>query len=384
MDSCTPEYVQHLGPACLLPSGLYRVFLDDGTSLTTHGPDPLLPTADLGFALNAEQRKPVCAAAPHMHVLYGRPNGSPDLSAQYLKPLREAVRRMNAVLNADAKATGNVEADYRVLCDASGEIRIDAFTGPDTGSGSAVGNQDYNAIVNAAKAAGFNKPKTDYLIFYDDASSPGICGVGSMTMDDSLSASNANLAGPDYGIAFKGCWYNRTPMHENGHNQGAVQTLATMSDLNGHCLEGEDVMCYTSDYIILCGDRIHYDCRGDTYFNAKPPTGNWLATHWNIGSRLNTYLHFGDQPPLPSVSPSVSASATSTKLSGGASTATMTLTPYTTHSPSSRATTVAHDSDSPTPLEDGERRLEPESVPHLGVLFALSALGALVLARRRR
>lgn len=291
-DACDVQRVPGLGRACLLGPGHYRLTLRDGTVLHTHGPDPVPAAGEVGFGPDAEQRPPLCAHAPHIHVLYGFPSGAPALTAEGHESIRAAVRRMNAVLQADAMETGEVAASYRVKCDLAGEIEIGTFQGPATGG---VYATDYDAIVEAARGAGFTQEKTNHLIFYD-APSTSACGVANMAEDDRLSADNENLPGPNYGVVFQGCWDGRTPMHENGHNMGAVQRLAPMSDLLGHCLEGLDVMCYTSEIVTLCTDRVHFDCGHDTYFHAKPPEGSWLATHWNIGSRLNHYLAFSDTP----------------------------------------------------------------------------------------
>lgn len=290
---CTTEYVPYVGPACLLPDGHYQITLADGTRLVTHGPDPLPVPGTIGFGPGDEQRQPVCADTWRMHVLYGHPDGGSRYSA-VVEELRDAVRRMNAILNADAIESGGVEADYRVACQADGDIRIDAFGGPDTGPNPYT--VDFNAVVDAARAAGHDDTTTDYLIFYDDTSD-SVCGVGNIAFDDSLSAENANMIGADYGVAYEPCWFGRTAMHENGHNQGAVQTLAPDSDLSGHCVEGRDVMCYpTSSVLVLCPDRVHFDCDHDTYFDAEPEPGEWLESHWNLGSRLNRYIAFSDTP----------------------------------------------------------------------------------------
>ena len=60
-------------------------------------------------------------------------------------------------------------------------------------------------------------------------------------------------------------------------------------------------MCYAPDggdlhqegTINRCTDRIHFDCGYDTYFDSAPEPGEYLATHWNIGSDLNRFLVFG-------------------------------------------------------------------------------------------
>lgn len=295
---CEPEHVEHLGPACELDDGLYRVFLEDGTTLTTHGPDPAPSSHDLGFFDGAEERAPYCTDQHHMHVLYGHPSAQPDRSEAVEEELRDIIKRMNAILNADGMASGGTPTDYKVKCDEDGTIAVDTFTGPETGS--AAYTADFSEIVDAARDAGYDDGGVNYLIFYDDDGG-SVCGVGNFHNDDRLSEDNENLVGPNYGATYESCWDGRTPMHENAHNMGAVQRLAPLADGNAHCLEGYDVMCYTSSYVgpILCSDRVYFDCNHQTYFHTNPDDDAWLASHWNLGHRLNRFLAF-DSPNPPS------------------------------------------------------------------------------------
>ena len=91
-------------------------------------------------------------------------------------------------------------------------------------------------------------------------------------------------------------------MHENAHNQGAVQYSSPQSTgSGGHCSQGHDVLCYAPDggdrnqvLSIACADRVHFDCEGDDYFDPSPEPGEYLATHWNLGSPLNRFIVFSD------------------------------------------------------------------------------------------
>jgi len=202
---------------------------------------------------------------------------------------------MNAVLNEESLESGGPPADYRVACDAGGEIRVDTFTG-------AAGDDSVDAVIDAAQAAGFDDPATKYTISYE-GDAVDYCGVGSLYADDRLSADNANntAGNSSYGLILDRCWNGDTPMHENGHNMGAVQPAAPNSTGSGfHCAQDLDVMCYSPDGGDLnqtgtvrdCADRTHFDCGHDDYFDAAPEPGEYLASHWNVGSPLNRYLAF--------------------------------------------------------------------------------------------
>jgi PKD repeat protein len=129
-----------------------------------------------------------------------------------------------------------------------------------------------------------------------------------MYNDESPGAGNAsnNPGAPfsaGYAVSYGGCWFGRTPMHENGHNEGAVQAGAPDSTgTGGHCDEDWDVMCYLDggnirqDYPQPCSiaaGTLHFDCGWDSYFDSAPEPGEYLATHWNIGSSANRFIRFG-------------------------------------------------------------------------------------------
>ena len=398
--ACEPQHVPHLGQACRTDGGLYEVVLADGLRLRTHGPDPkpASPDVDAGFEAGSAERPLACADASRLEVLYGHPSGAPDRLEAVKEDIRAALRRMNAVLNADSLASGGPTADYRVACDDLGQPKVSSFTGP--ASGSAAYTAEYDAIVNAARSAGFTAGETDYLVFYDAGST--VCGVGNLYGDDSLSASNSNMAETGYGVVYDGCWFGRTPMHENGHTQGAVQDLATGWDGSGHCIEGLDVMCYpgeegvtgtvTLGLVVQCSDRVHYDCGFDTYFDAAPEPGEWLATHWNIGSPLNRYLSFNGTVASTATSSS-SGSATSAGTPSGTASSSSTPTkvantasstkPGAAPSPASKtgsSTKASGTSSGTAALADDPAAGIPAPSPWL----AVAAVGAVaVLARRR-
>ena len=281
--------------------GLYAVEVR-GPDLLTHGPDVRLEdepqVRGAGFSSGDPERAPACAQGYRQQILYATVAGGADDYAASQEPIRAAVRRMDAVLNQDSLDSGGPTADYRIACDGAGEIQLDSFTAPGT---------SFGEVVSAARAAGFNDRRTDYTVFLD-ASGGGSCGIGSYRDDDRLSVDNLSNSGGGYAIAYRPCWFNDTPMHENGHNQGAVQYGAPYSTGDGgHCWDERDVMCYSPDggdlhqegTVERCADRTHFDCGYDTYFDSAPEPGEWLQTHWNIGSPLNRFVAFAAAAPTP-------------------------------------------------------------------------------------
>jgi hypothetical protein len=295
-----PEAVQEaLGDDVrAIGDGLYEVDPARGPDIVTHGPDlkteiaasTTAASTATGFDPGDPERAPACATDYYQHVLYAHPSGT-DRFASVKASIQAAMRRTNAVLNDESFASGNRIADYKVLCDSSGNIKVDSFT---SNSG------EFSSIASAARAAGFNESNADYTIFYD-GSLNGYCGVGSYSEDESLGADNLNNRGGDYAIAYRGCWFDETPMHENGHNQGAVQYGAPYSSGAAHCYDEQDVMCYDDggELIPLLGLRSrcavvnHFDCGYDSYFDTAPEPGEYLASHWNLGSPLNRFIQIG-------------------------------------------------------------------------------------------
>jgi|SRR5215204_4726639 len=114
--------------------------------------------------------------------------------------------------------------------------------------------------------------------------------VGSLYADDRLSADNANNTPGEssYGLVLDGCWNGDTPLHENGHNMGAVQAAAPHSTGSGfHCAQDLDVVCYSPDggdrnqdgTARDCADRKHLTAGTTTTSTRRPsPASTWRAT----------------------------------------------------------------------------------------------------------
>ncbi len=283
--------------------GLYEVEVA-GADLITHGPDPeRLATREsaggYGFQPGDAERPPACATDYYQHVLYARTPGSPDRLSQVRGQIQAAIARMNAVLNNSAIVNGGVSADYKVLCDSAGQVRVDGFVSP---------SGDFDDIVDAARAAGATAPNADYTIFFDGDTSS--CGIGSYIDDERLIASNRSNSGGGFAVTYQDCWYTDAPMHENGHTQGAVQYSSPNSTgSGGHCNDEVDVMCYSPDggdlrqggTVMHCAGSVQFDCGGDDYFDPAPEAGEYLSSHWNLGSPLNRFIVFSaaSQTPPP-------------------------------------------------------------------------------------
>ena len=246
----------------------------------------------------------------YQEVLYAYPSSGTNQLATETAAIQAQIRTNNALLNAESLASGGPEADYKVLCEA-GAIKVSAFSVPSPDA-----TATFTEVVAAAKAAGFGDGTTDtnvdYTIFYDGPGNAGACGVGYLYGDATKNVDNANNNPPGlaagYGVSFDGCWFGRTSMHENAHNQGAVQAAAPNSTgSGGHCNEQDDVMCYVdggdqNQVLVACPVNpgfLHFDCAYNTYFDSAPEVGEWLDTHWNIGWSQNRFIQFGGPDLTP-------------------------------------------------------------------------------------
>jgi hypothetical protein len=286
---------------------MWRVPVGDGLWVTTHGGDAIPPvpgdipmTSVAGKALPKSfsgwpLARPQCVSDGtkqfHHQVIYARAVDRPDRFARMRDGIRLLVHGSTGYLRVTSARHGR-SLSYRVLCGGSSVSVLNVkLSIRDAGA-------TFSDIVTDLIAQGFSNPFAKYWIFYDGAPRDGASGVGTLRLDDSPGADNANNFGPGWAVTYDaGVLTNlRTMMHENGHNLGAVQLSAPNSNKAGHCIDGLDLMCYYESSGF--GERYtttrcrvqEYDCGSDDYFNPRPKRGSYLAKHWNTGSAANRFL----------------------------------------------------------------------------------------------
>lgn len=331
---CPAGFEMEPGIGCTkqLPNGNRLVHHKHGVATETHGGDhEHAPVAGEGQAVSAiaPERAVVCASSgSRSRAVYAYAAGSANRVDTMRPEIQAVVRSANGKLAQAGTETG-VVADFRFACDSTNQPLVTAIS---------TNGADYSSIVSAARSAGLSTTTEDYWIFADFASPGGYSGVGTFYSDDTLSASNANYTNAGYAITYSGYWGGTTPMHENGHNMGAVQTSAPDSSGAGHCdgYGGQDVMCYNDggaqwDSTHACGtvSGQHYDACHNDYFHTKPPAGSYLATKHNIGANTswasfsNPFLAFGSTSPDPGTTtptPTPTPTPTTTTFTGGIAT----------------------------------------------------------------
>jgi hypothetical protein len=309
-EMCKDSYriVRGQGRSCRVQGGLWKVQLRDGSTYLTHGPDPEPEgNGQSGtYSAGATPRQPACSTTQRFRAILAIP---PEGGNQTVAGVRDELARANGVFFHAAVESGSPGgADIRFACDSTGQVAVHVLR-MSTANSVAGFNTIMQEVTAEASRQGWSTANEKYFIYYDGRpGTTGAGGQGTLRIDDSDSAANRNNAGNFFAISFDSTF--GTALHEMGHNLGAVQPgapLATGSDAGlgnwGHCYESFDVMCYNDGgstdpgYLINnCPDFDHFDCRHDSYFDAKigagqgGVAGSYIDTHWNIGDCVARFV----------------------------------------------------------------------------------------------
>lgn len=292
------------------PEAAIRIRLADGRSVTSHGPDPARAVVVLGE--DAGSITCVPRSTHHFEAILARAYDDRDRPLSSLTDdFRQALQDASARMDSEAVARGGERARYRFWCDAPDRIAVRQAVLPTRKRWTS-----FSTIVRDLDAMGHNRPRTKYLIFYDDCIGPTCFsgGIGTLFGDDRLSPRNASVTSTGYGVDFGAPGRSDGPnwfviLHESGHTMGAVQESAPHYSGNGHCWDGLDVMCYSDGGYnsgsysetscprpgaFLSSELPHelypFDCGGDDYFNPRPPAQSYISDHWNLAHRYNRFL----------------------------------------------------------------------------------------------
>lgn len=200
---------------------------------------------------------------------------------------RSVIASAGQKLMAGAQESGGPIPRLKFQCDTGGLPTIRwGFSAPVNASFSTV----YQSLYNQGLG---RKTNEKFMIFYDGSVS-GKCGVSTGDGDPQPGPENRSNIGPEWSMMYSNCWSGQVGLHELTHAMGAVNPSAPyyLSYNGGHCKDEVDVMCYGPGMLQICPSPERYDCRHDTYFDTKVESGEWLATHWNLGSPNNRWLRF--------------------------------------------------------------------------------------------
>ncbi|HEU5142158.1 MAG TPA: hypothetical protein VFU04_03265 [Solirubrobacterales bacterium] len=302
--------------AVLLACGL-ALACRPSVSIAEQGPHGVfvdLPTQELA---------PICRTSGNRIVVaFAHPPG-------YAEPVpsetvRSIVRRMNWKISdqSSQSSSGQRAARMAVDCTVGNAIQVHEIE---------VTNYKSATIQEAARKTLYGYPSTEdqapagtdavkYLIFAPKGGEYGITqlregyAVGHK-LDAVKSRLNQNATTTALTVIGGGPagWGEHTAIHELFHALGATQggfkqtsPLAPYSSYLGHCVDGTDIMCYEdgsghAPWGTYTWTRCPYetyatpvkvpiDCGSDTYFDAAPEPGSWLAEYWNLAGRENPYL----------------------------------------------------------------------------------------------
>jgi len=316
--------VEGVGPSCVTPEGLLRVESTDGTSHTIHGLDAPPLAAD-AYAPGSQAR--VNAAGPaditcvpaserHYVLVYARPSDAATRYSTIAPKLREEAYKMSAFVDGESQSVDPAKGKHlRFKCDGNAPVVLNATLANVSSSG--VVFQD---VVDGLKNLGYeyNGDGTNnerYIVYIDAPSPSGAAGTGHVFTPDSIAnGANQNNKGGLYAIEYKwadggGLPHWNVLLHETSHTMGAVVKAAPNDTGNGHCNDGQDIMCYadggsTSSYSASTCERVVFDCNHDDYFNPTPAPGSYLDTHWNVAATYNSWLdHRGASDVVAPTSP---------------------------------------------------------------------------------
>ncbi|MCZ4497194.1 MAG: 1,4-beta cellobiohydrolase, partial [Thermoleophilia bacterium] len=298
---------EDLGDGCRTASGLLRLELADGTSMTTHGPDFESPTSATAATMPPRMVAAIRTAsaddifcAPvgtfRFQLTYAIPADGIDDYAVGAERLRRSTYELSAVLDNESRSlTPTASRKLRVACGVDGIPSVLRLRLPTRTTEATVNNAFPEILAGAGDARGTGR--THYLTYYDDHLGD-FGGIADMYLDARPSSSNNNLSGgmvavmdnsEGYGVEWK------TLLHEAIHTMGGVQNSAPDASGASHCVDGIDVMCYNDggpNAHLFNTDQcpqMQVDCGHDSYFHPTPDTP-WLQDNWNVAAPANGYL----------------------------------------------------------------------------------------------
>jgi len=338
--------VRSTDPKC---RGMLRA---EGTDVCTHGPDPAPVGSDVRrrrttTELTALTPAGVAGTTPGTTVAPTDGSGAVVCDGDGVTGKRiqglyvvasDKIDRFADVRATLGQAAIRADAQYNGSARQNGAARHLRFvTAPDGAGGCTLdlrkvvvapaGDDTFGATVDAVRAQGYNRADRKYMMWVD---ANVYCGIGSIYIDSQPGQANANNGSySQYGRTDNGCW-NYAEAHEAMHNLGGVQPDAPNATPNLHCTDEADEMCYDDDgsgpvvMRQICASTVAtlFDCNDDDYFHAgTPPTGSYLATHWNTAS--SAFLINPTVPPADTTPPAVPTGLTAT---GGAGSVALTWT----------------------------------------------------------
>ncbi len=308
------EYeVRHPGQ----PPGFAHVdYLPQSTGISASAEEAADGSGGL-ISLPSNELAPICrTTGPRIVVVYS--HRSSDGTPTPTSTLRSIVKRMNWKISdqSSQSSAGKRVVKMAVDCNGSGEINVYNVTSA---------NNNFPSLRATVASALFGEPTGEsavkYLIFdhapYEEAPTL-VAGMGGPIRNDPLKShfndnaeftSSAGIFNTSYESGTKQVWESHTTIHELIHSLGGSQGKlepayenAPESTPGHHCSDGLDILCYKEPewfyFSDICSEYEGYktpttvpiDCNKDTYFNAAPAAGSWLAEYWDLAGPEDWFL----------------------------------------------------------------------------------------------
>src|SRR4051794_20837479 len=253
------------------------------------------------------------AAGNAIKIVYAHPADVPDRLAQYAPAIEAAAKAVQQAFLDATDGGRTLRFDVGTSCGANYlDIEDVALPRPasaysaDTytpGTTELTMTTDLKSLVGGSPSCLTLNPSRctrDFLVFADGVYKGDLTtGVATRRTDPTPAASNASNSGGLFAYVLGDSSANfsispdTTAEHEVMHNLGAVQSGALHYSGNGHCWDGNDVMCYddggsyfdhgTMTYPCFGFAASTIDCGHDDYFD---PTGGVHDVYgnptWNI------------------------------------------------------------------------------------------------------
>lgn len=314
-------------------SNAFRLVSSRGGVGCSHGPDAAPAGVDV-----RQRRHPdpiVSAAATavvqcygtgsdgfRVQLIYAHASNVADRFSQYQASFAQWAAAADGVFNASAAETGATR-HVRFVTNSSCAPVVDDVTL------STSGDDNLNNTINELRAKGYTRTDRKYLVWVD---ANVYCGIAQVYNDDSAAQTNlsngSTRVSGEFARVDNGCWGaagQSVEAHELMHTLGGVQTTAPHATKYSHCWDESDRMCYADGsgsvmkQICPTSHENVFDCNHDDYFFAgSPPSGNYLATHWNVANSAFLAGTNGAAPAPPATSaPSAPRSLTATRPASG-------------------------------------------------------------------
>ena len=345
--------------AVVLSATLFTSMLEATPAAAKVGPHGVF------IELPTQESEPLCRASHNrIVVVYAHP---PNTESAPVATIRSIVRRMNWKISdqSSQSSSGTRAVKMVVDCTSEGaiwvhELEVPNYTPPTV---EAALDEDLYGYPTEADASPSGTDAIKYLVFAPEGGEYGITEnregyAQGHNEDPAKSVTNKNATSTGLAVIGGGekDWKKHESIHEMFHTLGAVYggfspngvpppggaPPPPYSSYGGHCVDGIDVMCYEDggghgpwgDYTwTRCpweenGTPVYgtpvkdpIDCGKDTYFNAAPQAGTWLAEYWDLAGPEDPFLAVA-----PTQAPEVST-GTATSIDSNSATIQATVTP---------------------------------------------------------